>query len=162
MSRIAAVQAALDYYDDEASGYFRDLAELVSIPTESQSPTRTPEMREYLEGPIGARLGKLGYNIRIYENPLAGCGPVMLATRTEAPDLATIICYGHGDVVLGMEGRWTDNRDPWKLSFDGDRVYGRGWGRVYEALVEGVGRRGGYAGTAGELAAYWQEQRCAS
>ncbi len=43
-----------------------------------------------------------------------------------------------------------------------DRVYGRGWGRVYEALVEGVRRRGGHAGTAGELAAYWQEQRCAS
>jgi acetylornithine deacetylase/succinyl-diaminopimelate desuccinylase-like protein len=126
MSRTAAVHAALYYYDDEASGYFKDLARLVSIPTESQSPTRIPEMRAYLEGPIGARLGKLDYKIRIYENPLPGCGPVMLATRTEAPDLATIICYGHGDVVLGMEGRWTDNRDPWKLSFDGDRIYGRG------------------------------------
>jgi hypothetical protein len=42
-----------------------------------------------------------------------------------------------------------------------DRIYGRGWGRVYEALVEGVRRRGGYAGTAGELARDWQAQRCA-
>ena len=68
--------------------------------------------------------GRLGE--RIYENPLPGCGPVLLATRIEAPGLPTFICYGHGDVVLGMEGRWSNDRDPWKLAFEGDRVYGRG------------------------------------
>jgi len=60
------------------------------------------------------------------DEAIAGCGPVLLATRIEDPALPTFIAYGHGDVVLGMEGRWANNRDPWKLSFEGERVYGRG------------------------------------
>jgi acetylornithine deacetylase/succinyl-diaminopimelate desuccinylase-like protein len=126
MARMAAIDAALRYFDDDERGYFRDLAELVAVPTESQNPARLPEMRAYLEGPIRTRLERLGYVVRIYENPLPGCGPVLLGTRTEAPGLPTYICYGHGDVVLGMEGRWANGRDPWRLSFEGDRVYGRG------------------------------------
>ena len=126
MTRTDAIGSALDYFDDEASGYFKDLAELVAVPTESQNPERLAELRAYLEGPIGRRLGSNGYACRIYENPIAGCGPVLLATRLEDAGLPTFICYGHGDVVLGMAGRWANNRDPWALSFEGDRVYGRG------------------------------------
>ncbi len=126
MTRATAIEASLHYFDDEVDGYFRDLSELVALPTESQNPARLPVLREYLEGPIQARLQKLGYACRIYDNPIPGCGPVLLASRIEAPSLATFISYGHGDVVLGMEGRWSENRDPWSLSFAGDRVYGRG------------------------------------
>jgi hypothetical protein len=43
-----------------------------------------------------------------------------------------------------------------------DRLYGRGWGDVYRALVDGVAARGGWAGPAGELAAYWRRERCGS
>ena len=74
MSRTAAIDQALANFDDEKRGYFRDLAELVAIPTESQNAARLPEMRAYLEGPIAQRLAKLGYAIRIFENPLPGCG----------------------------------------------------------------------------------------
>lgn len=124
--RTGAIDRALAYFDDERGGYFKDLSELVAIPTESQNPARLPEMRAYLEGPIGTRLARIGYALRIYDNPLPGCGPVLLATRIEDAALPTYICYGHGDVVLGMEGRWANGRDPWKLAFEGDRVYGRG------------------------------------
>ncbi|MEZ5855123.1 MAG: M20/M25/M40 family metallo-hydrolase [Hyphomicrobiaceae bacterium] len=126
MTRVAAIDASLRYYDDEAAGYFKDLAELVAMPTESQNPERLPVLRSYLEGPMQARFERLGYTCRIFDNPIAGCGPVLLASRVESDALATYISYGHGDVVLGMEGRWADARDPWSLSFAGDRVYGRG------------------------------------
>lgn len=126
MSRDVAIAGALKYFDNEHGGYFKDLADLVAIPTESQSPTRLPEMRHYLESEMATRLATLGYTSRIFDNPIKGCGPVLLASRVEDPALPIFICYGHGDVVLGMEGRWANSRDPWKLAFEGDRVYGRG------------------------------------
>ena len=43
-----------------------------------------------------------------------------------------------------------------------DRVYGRGWDRLYERLLDGIAARGGHAGTAAALAAYWRDERCAS
>ncbi len=43
-----------------------------------------------------------------------------------------------------------------------DRVYGRGWDRVYERLLDGIVARGGHAGSAQELAAFWRDERCAS
>ena len=43
-----------------------------------------------------------------------------------------------------------------------DRVYGRGWGRVYEAPRRGRAPPRRPRGHGGELAAYWKEQRCAS
>ena len=58
MSRSDAIDTALRYFDDEAGGYFHDLAELVAIPTESQNPARLPEMRAYLDGPITRRLSR--------------------------------------------------------------------------------------------------------
>ena len=43
-----------------------------------------------------------------------------------------------------------------------DRVYGRGWDRLYDRLLDGIAARGGHAGTAAELTAYWRDERCAS
>jgi hypothetical protein len=43
-----------------------------------------------------------------------------------------------------------------------DRVYGRGWDRVYERLLDGIAARGGHADTADALTAYWRDERCAS
>jgi acetylornithine deacetylase/succinyl-diaminopimelate desuccinylase-like protein len=126
MPRATAINRALEYYDRADRGYFNALAELCAIPTESQNATRLPEMQQYLDEAIIPRLEALGYSCKVYDNPVTGCGPVLLGTRLERADLPTILCYGHGDVVLGMEGRWQANRDPWKLSFEGDHVYGRG------------------------------------
>lgn len=126
MTRANAINHALDYYDRPEGGYFTDLGQLCAIPTESQNPARLPEMQQYLEHAMIPRFEAIGYTCRTYDNPVPGCGPVLLATRIEDPSLPTILCYGHGDVVLGMEGRWAEDRDPWTLSFEGDRVYGRG------------------------------------
>lgn len=126
MSRADAIERSLAYYDDDTGGYFADLARYVAVPSESQNPARLPDLGRYLETVIKPALEPLGYACKIFPNPIAGCGPVMLASRVEDPALPTFLCYGHGDVVLGMEGRWENNRDPWKLSFEGDRVYGRG------------------------------------
>lgn len=125
MSQSEAIARALAYFDDD-DGYFADLARRVAVPTESQNPDRIPDCHRYLEGEMRPAFEAMGYECRIYGNPFDGCGPVLLATRIEEPALPTILGYGHGDVVLGQEGRWKDGRDPWTLERDGDRVYGRG------------------------------------
>lgn len=126
MSRATAIDHAFAAFDDTAKGYFAELADLVAVPTESQNPARLTEMDRYCEQLMRPSLEAMGYSCRLYANPIAGCGPVLLATRNEDASLPTYICYGHGDVVLGMEGRWAEERDPWKVTFEGDRVYGRG------------------------------------
>ncbi len=125
MGREAAIERALAYYDDD-DGYFRDLAARVAVPTESQRPERLPELYRYLREIIEPAFSEIGYTCRIYDNPLPDCGPVLLANRIEDPGLATVLSYGHGDVIRGQEGEWANGRDPWTLSFDGERVYGRG------------------------------------
>ena len=125
MSQPEAIARALAYFDDE-EGYFADLARLVAVPTESQNPDRIADCTRYLDDEMRPAFEVMGYGCRIYDNPFAGCGPVLLATRIEDPALPTILGYGHGDVVLGQEGRWKDGRDPWTLERDADRVYGRG------------------------------------
>ena len=69
---------------------------------------------------------KMGFGTKMFANPVSGFGPVLLATRIEDPSLPTILGYGHGDVILGMEERWADSRNPWIVEVDGERVYGRG------------------------------------
>ena len=53
-------------------------------------------------------------------------GPVLLATRFEADGLATVLGYGHGDVIRGLDDQWTKGAGPWRTARDGDRLYGRG------------------------------------
>jgi acetylornithine deacetylase/succinyl-diaminopimelate desuccinylase-like protein len=126
MTHNDAIEHALAYFDDLAGGYFKDLTRYVAVPTESQNAARLADLEGYLVRIIQPDLEQLGYDCRLFANPVPGCGPVLLATRIENPALPTVIGYGHGDVVLGMEGRWRNGRDPWTLSFEGDRVYGRG------------------------------------
>jgi len=69
---------------------------------------------------------RLGFQTRIYDNPLPGQGPVLLATRTEDRGLPTVLSYGHGDVVRGLEDQWKKGKGPWLLARDGHKLYGRG------------------------------------
>ena len=69
---------------------------------------------------------RLGFTTRIYDNPLPGQGPVLLATRIEDAKLPTVLGYGHGDVIRGLEDQWTKGKGPWVTARDGDRLYGRG------------------------------------
>ena len=68
------------------------------------------------------RSQRLGFTTRIYDNPLPGQGPVLLATRIEDAKLPTVLGYGHGDVIRGLEDQWTKGKGPWVTARDGDRA----------------------------------------
>lgn len=126
MTRDAAIARATDYYE---SGSFKsELAKLVAYRSESQNPeaaARTESLR-YLQKAILPRLEPMGFDCEIIDNPDPRGGPLLLGERAEGEGLPTILTYGHGDAVLGQEGSWRDGLQPWKITEEGDRLYGRG------------------------------------
>ena len=124
VTRQAVVDAA--YHRFDSGDFVKDLAALVAVPTESQNQERGPDLWRYLEDEMTPRLTALGYDIQIIANPIAEYGPFLVARRIEDADKLTVFTYGHGDVVGGQEDRWRDGLDPWTLSIEGDRIYGRG------------------------------------
>ena len=124
MTRAAAIESALSYFDD--GGYLAELGPRIAIPTESQNPERLGVLRTYLEQEMIPAFEAMGHDCQVFENPVAGGGPVLLACRIEDASCPTVLGYGHGDVIRGQEGRWKNDRDPWTIEQDGDRVYGRG------------------------------------
>ena len=108
------------------SGEF--LAELdrrVGYRTESQNPGSGAALRAYLVEDLQPAFAALDFSTRLIESP-SGKGPYLLADYREDASLPTVLTYGHGDVVDGMEGEWRDNLDPWRTTIKGERVYGRG------------------------------------
>ncbi len=121
-SRDNAVTNALAFFDD--GGFEQRLGDLVAIRSTSQDPGHERDLAQYLET-IQPWLERLGFTCEIHPNPVAGSGPILLAERLEATG-PTIITYGHGDTVRGLEDQWQPGLDPWRLTRDGDRWYGRG------------------------------------
>ena len=124
MSREAAIARATRYYDD--GSFIADLARRVAIKTESQIPASHPFLRTYLTDEVAPCLAKLGYENKVVDNPVQGGGPFLIATRIEDRKLPTVLTYGHGDVIRGLEPQWTKGEGPWVLKKDGNRYYGRG------------------------------------
>lgn len=123
MTREAAIAEALEHFD---SGAFRaDLARRVAIPTESQNPERAPELRRYLTEELAPRLAALGFSCRILEEARAK-GPFLYAERIEDPSLLTVLGYGHGDVIRGLDEQWLPGLSPWTLTERDGLWYGRG------------------------------------
>jgi acetylornithine deacetylase/succinyl-diaminopimelate desuccinylase-like protein len=123
MTRADAIARARQ---DLASGAF--LAELdrrVGYRTESQNPARAAELRAYLEKEMQPAFAALDFESRLVESP-SGRAPFLLAEHRESASAPTVLIYGHGDVVNGMAGEWRENRDPWRTTTAGARVYGRG------------------------------------
>ena len=52
--------------------------------------------------------------------------PFLVAERIEDPDALTVLVYGHGDTVRGLDDLWRPGLAPWTLEVEGDRIYGRG------------------------------------
>src|SRR5215467_1770331 len=124
-SRAGAIGRARAYF--ESGSFEADLARRVAYRTESQLlPGSLPELHRYLDAEMAPAFQRLGFTVRIFENPMAGQGPVLLATRIEDAKLPTVLGYGHGDVVRGLEDQWTKGKGPWITARDGDRLYGRG------------------------------------
>jgi len=123
MTRAAAIAAAEAYFDD--GGFVADLARRVAIPTESQVAERAPVLDAYLGDEIAPTLARLGFATRIFDNPVRG-GPILIAERREPDAATTVLGYGHGDVIRGLEPQWREGLSPWELARRGDRLYGRG------------------------------------
>jgi acetylornithine deacetylase/succinyl-diaminopimelate desuccinylase-like protein len=124
MSREAVIERLRADFD--GGDFQRELARRVAIPTESQVPESSPHLRRYLAEEIGPELATMGYEVAIHDNPEPGAGPFLIGRRMEDPARPTVLTYGHGDVVRGLAGHWREQRDPWTLEVDGDRIYGRG------------------------------------
>jgi len=124
VSRDAAIAHALAGFD--AGAFLDELGRRVAIPTESQEPERLPELYRYLEQEMRPAFEAMGFTCTVYDNPVAGKGPVLLAHRLEGEGLPTVLGYGHGDVIRGYEAQWREGLSPWRIVREGDRVYGRG------------------------------------
>ena len=124
MSREQALARIAQHYDD--GGFMADLARRVAFKTESQIPESHPYLRTYLTDEIGPALAAMGYENVILDNPVKGGGPFLVGRRIEDPSLPTILTYGHGDVIRGLEPQWREGLNPWVLKHEGDRWYGRG------------------------------------
>ncbi len=123
-SRDGALARALGFFD---SNCFRDrLADLVAIPSTSQDAGHADDVQRYLAEGIQPWLRQMGFDVEIFPNPSAGFGPILLAERLEGPDRPTILTYGHGDTVRGLDDQWRAGLSPWQLTQEGDRWYGRG------------------------------------
>src|SRR4051794_33308671 len=123
-SRAGAVGRALDFSDSNA---FRDrLADLVAIPSTSQDPGHEADVQHYLDAAIRPWLERMGFAVAVHPNPRPGFGPILTAVRMEDATRPTILTYGHGDTVRGLEDQWRTGLDPWRLTTEADRWYGRG------------------------------------
>ena len=117
-----AVQHATQYFD---KGYFRkDLAELISVKTESQN--NECNLENYYDQNIIPMLMKMGFKCKVMENPASKANIILFAERIENADFNTILTYGHGDVVLGQDSCWDNGLSPYKLIEKDNRYYGRG------------------------------------
>jgi acetylornithine deacetylase/succinyl-diaminopimelate desuccinylase-like protein len=123
-TRKGAIARALTGFDD---GEFRQrLAVLVAIPSTSQDPGHEADVLRYLEAGIRPWLLRLGFTVGIHDNPSPGLGPILTAQRLEDPSSPTIITYGHGDTVRGLQDEWREGLNPWRLTEEDGRWYGRG------------------------------------
>ncbi len=123
-SRTGAVNRAVELFD---SGAFRALlGDLIAVPSTSQDAAYADQVVRYLTDSLTPWLQRMGFEIDIHPNPEVGFGPIMVAERIEGPDLPTVLTYGHGDTVRGLDEQWRDGLQPWRLTVEGDRWYGRG------------------------------------
>ena len=123
-TREGAVGRALSFFDN--GGFERLLGDLVAIPSTSQEEAAAPALVQYLDGAIRPWLERLGFESRLQPNPIAGFGPILTAARIEDPALPTVLLYGHGDTVRGLDDQWRDGLSPWRVTAEEGRWYGRG------------------------------------
>ena len=124
MTRSLAIAGASEYFDSGA--FLADLTRRVAFRTESGIAGRRPDVLAYLEKEMMPTARRLGATARVADNPAAGGGPLLIARRHEGDGLPTVLTYGHADVVLAEPERWRPGLDPWRVTVEQDRWYGRG------------------------------------
>ncbi len=109
-----------------ASGRFaEDLARRVAYRSVSQDPAAQPVLLAYLVDEMKPALEDLGFAVRVVTQD-ATREPFLIADRHEAAGLPTVLIYGHGDVVGGMDDRWQAGRGPWRMVVEESAFHGRG------------------------------------
>jgi acetylornithine deacetylase/succinyl-diaminopimelate desuccinylase-like protein len=96
------------------------LRELVEIPTVSADPARRDDVRRGAEA-ARARLRVVGAEAEVLET---GGHPLVYGRLPGDPTYPTVTLYNHLDVQPADGDAWTT--DPFRLSVQGDRYYGRG------------------------------------
>jgi acetylornithine deacetylase/succinyl-diaminopimelate desuccinylase-like protein len=124
MSRESAISSATRYFDD--GRLIEDIARRVAIHSESQIAESRAHLGEYLAAEIGPALEAMRFSVEIFDNPSDGGGPILVGERIEDPSLPTMLTYGHGDVIRGLDNQWRSGLNPWVLVNEGSRYYGRG------------------------------------
>ena len=123
MSREHAIARASEGF---SSGRFKQmLARRIAIPSESQNPERAEDLMRYLTDEMVPDFQSMGFKTEIVANP-KGKGPFLIAERIEDSHAPTVLGYGHGDVIRGMDADWNDGLSPWQMVARNDRWYGRG------------------------------------
>ena len=124
MTRSDAIARATDYFD--SGTFLADLTRRVAYRTESVPVERCPDLRAYLAEEMVPAAHRLGATADVVDNPVPGGNPFLIAHRHEADDLPTVLTYGHADVVIAEPHRWRAGLDPWQVTVEQDRWYGRG------------------------------------
>ena len=123
MTRQAAIARATAAFED---GSFKEtLRRRISRPTESQNPERSTELASYLQEELKPALETMGFECRLIEHPKAKA-PFLFAQRLESTNLPTVLGYGHGDVIRGLESEWREGVLPWNMTELDGKWYGRG------------------------------------
>ena len=127
-TREDAVAAALAAYDDGTFlAVLRRRVEKRSVSQSSgEGDADLGALRAYLSDEIAPDLAAMGFAPAIHPNGRPGFGPFLVAERREGARLPTVLIYGHGDTVVGQDGAWRPGLDPFAVTVDGDRIYGRG------------------------------------
>ena len=124
VTRESVTRAAGEFVRSQT--FFDLLATRVAERTESQAPGNGLAAHAYLAEEIAPELTTLGFTTTIHDNPESDEHPLLIASRIEDPQLPTVLLYGHGDVQFAHASQWSEGLDPWVLTRDGDRLYGRG------------------------------------
>ncbi len=123
MSRETAIARATQYFD--SGGFKADLARRVAIPTESQNPERAADLARYIDTEMKPAFEALGMTCRVLRHSKAR-GPFLFGERHEGEGLVTVLGYGHGDVIRGLDAGWKPGLKPWEIVEADGRYYGRG------------------------------------
>ena len=109
-----------------SADFIERLSRRVARRTESQAPGGGPAALAYLSEELVPELAELGFTSTIHDNPESDEHPLLIAKRVEDEQLPTVLLYGHADVQFAHDSQWAEGLDPWVLTRDGDRLYGRG------------------------------------
>jgi acetylornithine deacetylase/succinyl-diaminopimelate desuccinylase-like protein len=124
MTRDQVLDRSRQWFDE---GHYQALlSQRVAQPTASDQPGNNEVLRAYLMQDIDPDLSRCGFVCQVFDNPIEGAPPLMVARRVEAEGLPCVLTYGHGDVINGQDSQWRSGLQPWQLTVEGDRWYGRG------------------------------------